>query len=202
MRHKKLLIKLFDVFLKEPFTGVEIGVDKGDTTVFLLKNCPRLEHLYGIDPYVDRDPRVKTITKDTAPYNNFTLIRKKSEDSVEDIPDELGFIFVDGDHSYETVMSDLRNYVPKIRSGGLLIGHDWTNIRNSGSGTRYEGVVRAGEQYLVANQDLFQPPFSNEELISLGLTEFQQAGYSKELERNLIHKKVPSFYPVWWLVKK
>lgn len=34
------------------------------------------------------------------------------------------FIFIDGGHYYETVISDWKNYWPMLRSGGLLAFHD------------------------------------------------------------------------------
>lgn len=33
-------------------------------------------------------------------------------------------IFIDGDHSYEGVKADYNNYVPMVRSGGLVAFHD------------------------------------------------------------------------------
>lgn len=36
----------------------------------------------------------------------------------------IDFLFIDGDHSYEDVLLDLESWVPKVRSGGLVAGHD------------------------------------------------------------------------------
>jgi len=36
--------------------------------------------------------------------------------------DELDFIFIDDDHSYE----DFCNYYPKVKSGGIFHGHDYS----------------------------------------------------------------------------
>jgi hypothetical protein len=33
-------------------------------------------------------------------------------------------VFIDGDHRYESVLSDLRRYAPLVRTGGILCGHD------------------------------------------------------------------------------
>jgi hypothetical protein len=40
------------------------------------------------------------------------------------------FCFIDGDHRYESVMQDLKAWWPKIRQGGMLAGHDWTNYES------------------------------------------------------------------------
>jgi hypothetical protein len=42
----------------------------------------------------------------------------------------LDFVFIDANHSYEAVLSDLHAWWPKIRPGGLLAGHDygWSGV--------------------------------------------------------------------------
>jgi predicted O-methyltransferase YrrM len=37
----------------------------------------------------------------------------------------LDAVFIDGDHSYEFVCQDCRSWEPKLRTGGLLMGHDY-----------------------------------------------------------------------------
>ena len=42
------------------------------------------------------------------------------------------WIYVDADHSYEGVMKDLLSYEPKMKSNGLILGHDYWLNENSG----------------------------------------------------------------------
>jgi len=35
------------------------------------------------------------------------------------------WIYIDADHSYEAVLSDLNNWYPKLKSNGIMSGHDW-----------------------------------------------------------------------------
>jgi hypothetical protein len=35
------------------------------------------------------------------------------------------WIYIDGDHSYEGVLSDLKNWFPKVKKGGVISGHDF-----------------------------------------------------------------------------
>ena len=43
------------------------------------------------------------------------------------IPDQsLDAIFVDGCHLYDCVVSDLEIWLPKVRPGGLVSGHDFS----------------------------------------------------------------------------
>ena len=48
-------------------------------------------------------------------------------------------VFIDGNHSYEVVKRDLELYWPKVRPGGILIGHDYT--------TRFPGVIKAVREW-------------------------------------------------------
>jgi len=42
--------------------------------------------------------------------------------------EELDCVFIDGDHSTKGVVIDLKLWVPKVRNGGLILGHDWDGI--------------------------------------------------------------------------
>jgi predicted O-methyltransferase YrrM len=43
----------------------------------------------------------------------------------------LDIVFIDGDHSYEACLEDLTVWYPKVKQGGLIIGHDyWSEIKN------------------------------------------------------------------------
>lgn len=51
----------------------------------------------------------------------------------------LALLYIDGDHSYEGVTADLRAWVPKVVSGGVVALHDYEN-------TSY-GVKRAVQEF-------------------------------------------------------
>jgi predicted O-methyltransferase YrrM len=40
-------------------------------------------------------------------------------------PASLDFVFIDGDHSHAAVLADIAAWLPRIRPGGLLAGHDY-----------------------------------------------------------------------------
>jgi hypothetical protein len=46
-------------------------------------------------------------------------------DKVRYKPLQIDFLFVDGGHTYRTVLLDLKTWVPRMRPGGLIVGHDW-----------------------------------------------------------------------------
>ena len=39
----------------------------------------------------------------------------------------LDLVMIDADHSFESVTADLLAWLPKIRDGGVICGHDWKN---------------------------------------------------------------------------
>lgn len=39
----------------------------------------------------------------------------------------LDFVFIDGSHRYEDVVNDIKAWMPKIKKGGILAGHDYTS---------------------------------------------------------------------------
>ena len=37
----------------------------------------------------------------------------------------LDWVYIDGNHTYEFVLEDLRSWYPKVRPGGLVVGDDY-----------------------------------------------------------------------------
>jgi hypothetical protein len=37
----------------------------------------------------------------------------------------VDFVFIDADHSYESVKKDIKNWLPKIKKNGIIAGHDF-----------------------------------------------------------------------------
>ena len=120
--------------------GVEIGSDVGVTAYCLLDNNSNL-FINCIDPYIryrdwngndlnDRDNVYeKFISKMNVYKDRYKLYKMTSDDAVTFFKDNsLDFIFVDGLHEYDQVLKDCENYYPKLKSGGLMAGHDYNAI--------------------------------------------------------------------------
>jgi predicted O-methyltransferase YrrM len=45
-----------------------------------------------------------------------------------DLPIDL--LFIDGDHAVASLLKDLTGWVPHVRPGGLVVGHDWGGRRH------------------------------------------------------------------------
>lgn len=124
--------------LGEKVTGIEVGVAKGETSAYLLENCPNLERLYGVDPYLPYEDWCRFIDEkeinlqeeiaidNLKPYKDrFMFMKMVSEEAIKSFaPNSVDYVFVDGDHSYEQTLADLNMYYPLIRPEGILFGHD------------------------------------------------------------------------------
>ena len=125
--------------LGEFLVGVEIGVWIGENALSILQNTD-IEMLYLVDPYIEYDEyNINEISshpvmgsneahakKILEPYKDrITWVKKKAHDAIEDIPNNLDFVYIDGNHCGNYVKSDIKDYYPKVRKDGILAGHDF-----------------------------------------------------------------------------
>lgn len=125
-------------YLGPNIKGVEIGVHSGMSSYLMLSECLNIELLLGIDHYLEyRDwngtvtqatqDQLYEIVKENASFMGprFVIMRERSDIAAGMIKDDsLDFIYIDGDHSTEAAYQDLVNYVPKVKAGGIVAGHD------------------------------------------------------------------------------
>lgn len=124
--------------LGDNITGLELGVARAETAVYLLHNCPNISHYYCVDPwqpYMDWNGMISnemiSAMKNTALKNLqvfgdlVEIIQENSAEANKKVKDgSLDFIFIDGDHSYEAAFYDMSTYWSKVKVGGLFAGHD------------------------------------------------------------------------------
>lgn len=131
--------------------GAEVGIFMGSHCKRILETT-QVAKLYGIDPYMPWCPEDSiTLMQYDIFYNKvkdkladhgdrFTLIRNYSNKASLKFRDgELDFVFIDGDHSYEAVKTDLECWYNKVRDGGIVAGDDYA--------TRHPGVPRAVNEF-------------------------------------------------------
>jgi len=138
--------------------GVEVGVWRGDTSEGLLRWLRRLK-LVMVDPW-DSGGLHTTMPKTakqlrvaeaearlrTDPFDSRrTILKMESEIAAARLKDDrYNFVFIDAEHTYEQVKQDIGLWWPKVRSGGILCGHDY-NGRGDRSGSF--GVKRAVDEW-------------------------------------------------------
>ena len=131
--------------------GAEIGVAEGRFSAALLQACPDLK-LWGFDPYgpgyktwmgtewseaQQLANRVRAYAVQMHFKPRFTLIEKTSLEAAAWLEGaQLGFVFIDADHSYDAVKADIAAWRERVRPGGWLTGHDYDPVK-------FPGVVAA-----------------------------------------------------------
>ncbi len=120
---------------------VEIGVYHGSNAKRLMKYLD-VTKLYLIDPYVyeitdgfNTDDDYLLGAEDIAKNKmkkykgKVVFIKETSDKAVSKIPNEMDYIYIDGNHLYEFVKKDIENYYSKVRIGGVLAGDDAHNVQ-------------------------------------------------------------------------
>jgi hypothetical protein len=159
-------LELAKLFCELGFTqGAEIGVERGRFSNVLLGNNPNL-HLKCIEPWKAFTHHSDATMEETfqnckarlARYGDrVEYIRKTSLDAVKDIPDaSLDFVYIDAMHDFDNCIQDIINWVPKVRSGGIVSGHDYIKIYQYGvmdAVNAYTRVHNIGMWYITSERD-------------------------------------------------
>ena len=161
-------------------TIAEIGVNNGDFSARLLKVTDP-KQLFLIDPwlYFDTDDykeshyggrntnqagmdakhdKVNARFANEIAAGKIVIKRAKSADAATDFDD--GFfdcVYIDGDHSYAGVKTDIEAYFPKLKAGGLMVGDDY----NLGAWWG-DGVCRAFNEFLATGLAIVEYKVGNQ----------------------------------------
>lgn len=136
---------------RDNLVGAEIGIGEGIHASFFLSEL-NIDFVYLIDPHtVYKDERLmlkleiirgwekKAHARLDKHKHKIKWIKEKSADATRFIADNsLDFVYIDGNHTYESVAEDIFLYYPKVKKGGLLSGHDYD----------YESVRQAVDEFV------------------------------------------------------
>jgi hypothetical protein len=126
-------------------TIAEIGVAFAGHLEAILLNT-KIEKAYAIDPYLLFDTSTDSFSFENqnytqANYDELFLFAKSRLDvfgdrasfikdtstnaskTIED--DSLDIVFIDGEHTFEALKDDIKNWEPKVKKGGVISGHDY-----------------------------------------------------------------------------
>ena len=133
--------------------GAEIGTWRGNAANFFARI--NLEKLYLVDPYsveVVPEHNLKNFvnrysdqigSEDLTDFQSFydtvymdvvhqfkqfkhvEIYRQTSEQFFNELTEQLDWVYVDGDHSYEGCLNDLRWSYKAVKSGGIILGDDY-----------------------------------------------------------------------------
>ena len=147
--------------VNRPSLIAEVGTYKGQSAINMANALKKYNidgHIFCIDTwlgsvefytYPSPDRQFNTVNGYPSFYYNFlaNVCHSKLENYITPIPlpstlaaDVLSFhnvkfdmIYIDGDHTYKSVMSDLESYYPLLNENGVFFGHDidWTGVRDA-----------------------------------------------------------------------
>lgn len=138
--------------------GAEIGVYKGGFGEFLLPHCRKL---YLVDPWyrlggywqsgLPKDSRAGTVIEILTVYQSeidagtVEVIVDFGESFLAGMRDRwFDFLYLDGSHDYAQTRKDLVAALPKMKSGGVLLGDDFDPDPSSNQ----HGVYRAVSEFI------------------------------------------------------
>jgi hypothetical protein len=144
---------------------IELGVEKGHFSNMLLQHLYPAK-LYLVDPWkVGYDKNADKTYDATINYlptaysteddyrqvfgrfypnikKNQVIMRPDySYNVVDDFKDQyFDFVYIDSCHLYEAVKADLNSFLPKLKLGGVMAGHDYVKYSNF-------GVIQAVDEF-------------------------------------------------------
>lgn len=157
---------------KKDLVGIEIGSYGGESTEMFL-NSGAFKSFYCIDPWLNsfdpNDPtgddglniaeqRFDELFKNNPIVKKIKMLSNDARSTFDSWFKDQGidFIYIDGDHRYESVLHDLINYAPLVKIGGIVAGHDYvdeTTISDAGIPDHIIGVAYAVRQYFACLPD-------------------------------------------------
>lgn len=144
--------------------GAEIGVRTGKYSETLCTRIKSLEKLYSIDPWdlVFEDHTTRAFLRHGGPdvfnkiyrqalrrlrkYPVCEMIKKTSLEAVRDFEYGcLDFVYIDGAHTFDYVMTDIIEWAKRVKKGGIVSGDDYEP-------SMFPPVVLAVDTYVKAHK--------------------------------------------------
>lgn len=148
------MLEIVQQHKRDNLTIAEIGVAEGHTSKLVIDVVVEMKgHMYAVDWFQGNleveDPEhphghntnqevidfkynhyynlMRSKFSSTEEMNkHLTILKGKSFDVADFIQDEsLDICFLDAGHGYEDVSRDIKRYLPKIKPGGIICGHDY-----------------------------------------------------------------------------
>jgi predicted O-methyltransferase YrrM len=110
-------------------TIVEIGAFEGVSTRLMRVAMPGDAHLYAIDPFVANccgfcvQHAIFRREAGRSTNGRVILMRQFSYDAIASWREPIDLLFLDGDHSFEGVTRDFREWGRHVRPGGVILVH-------------------------------------------------------------------------------
>ena len=120
--------KLLYEIIPENGVVAEIGVFKGENAQDIIGyNKPSYIHLMDLWDYPNADYHLEKIVKPT--FNNLSNVEIHKGDSLELAHkfdnDYFDWVYIDSNKTFKHTIEEIQLYIPKVKSGGYICGHDY-----------------------------------------------------------------------------
>ena len=128
-------------------TVVEVGVYEGKSFAYLMVemiNAGKRFNIFAVDSFTFTGENGKSILdnfiENMKPVEGkYSIIKDQSWNAANKFEDgSIDFVFIDADHVYESVKRDILAWLPKVKKGGIIAGHDYCN--------EHPGVIQAVDE--------------------------------------------------------
>ena len=139
---------MWSIFSTLEGKAVEVGCWKGRATSAFKFEIPKDQFkLYCVDPFLGSAEHKEYLQgsstradfeknlRDRGVLDSVSVVEKYSAEAAKDFEDNsLDLVFIDAEHDYDNVKLDILSWTPKLKSGGIICGHDYPepNKKNAG----------------------------------------------------------------------
>jgi len=152
----------------------ELGVYKGYTTRHLLDNCKSIERYFAVDMWkAFNDPsygrylhmsqtewneRHEKLCQFMLWYPALHVVKMSSVDFAKKFNRRnqfFDFVYIDTSHFYEDTKAEIKAYLPLVKKGGVIGGHDYgRNVRAAHQGVKIAVDEYFGEKNIHTGKDM------------------------------------------------
>ena len=146
---------MWSIFSTFEGRAVEVGCWKGRATHAFKSFIPKDQfELFCVDPFLGSSEHKDSLNgastrkdfednlREKGILSSIFIIEKYSVDAARDFEDgSLDLVFIDAEHDYDNVKLDILSWSPKLKSGGIILGHDYPNPNTEDGG--FEELCKA-----------------------------------------------------------
>lgn len=107
---------------------VELGCYAGGATVAMANKVAEDAKIYAVDVFAINGSHIREMTVERfKKYPSITLLEQTTNQASAEFFQPIDFLFIDADHQDDSIQADLKNWLPKVKVGGIVAFHDYFN---------------------------------------------------------------------------